>query len=640
MCDPSTTSLSRSSSSSSSSSSTSLEATTTLASACHAAATTTMRVGGGSWKRNLLWGTAGFLLFVTITFGILYCTSMPFRRTVTFWKGMAPIYLEYKYLKVFRKPRLDAAQYETELDAYYHRAANQLVTLILKLGGIATKIGQVLATVGQGILPDPVVTALRVLQDGVPAKSYPEIARIVEQSHGNRPMDDMFTWFSPEPLGAASIAQAHLARLAPNNETVVVKVQYPEIRRQLHADLRNLRWAVLLLSPENTDLAATVQQRHERELDFRLEAQHLRECRSNLQAHGVEPNLVRIPRVYNQTGLCSENILVMEYLEGTSLARVVQDEQARLARAMGFQSSNELQSHLTKQLKTIGGAQQQQEQQEPESGALQEGNDGSSNNQQTANRPKRRRDWWTNPTVQTALQKTAPVWTRLFRAYAGIRDRLESGLSRNNHNNNEETSSRAPRVNLARALKTLVHVHGLQMLLDGTYNADPHGGNVLVMPDGRLGLLDYGMIGRFSERDRYYAVETILALADGKVEETAQIYTEGGYKANVLNDRIHDPNILHRFATFHFDRIDLTPVRWASTGESQDVLELLASGVVEPSVPKWVEDGRRLGALMMGPHIQSGRVAFSLARSWKGIARRAQAEFRKNPDWNQTGVLN
>ena len=39
-------------------------------------------------------------------------------------------------------------------------------------------------------------------------------------------------------------------------------------------------------------------------------------------------------------------------------------------------------------------------------------------------------------------------------------------------------------------------VHGTQMLLDGVYNADPHPGNIIVLADGRLGLIDYGMVGR------------------------------------------------------------------------------------------------------------------------------------------------
>lgn len=104
-----------------------------------------------------------------------------------------------------------------------------------------------LATIGQGILPNEIVVALRVLQNGVPAKSYDEVAAIVTQAaaqssqrqHGMassaaRPkMDDLFEWFDPKPIGAASIAQAHLARLKTTNETVVVKVQYPEIAKQV-----------------------------------------------------------------------------------------------------------------------------------------------------------------------------------------------------------------------------------------------------------------------------------------------------------------------------------------------------------------------------------------------------------------------
>eukprot|EP00977_Amphora_coffeiformis_P017989 scaffold6066_cov161-Amphora_coffeaeformis.AAC.6 len=146
------------------------------------------------------------------------------------------------------------------------------------------------------------------------------------------------------------------------------------------------------------------------------------------------------------------------------------------------------------------------------------------------------------------------------------------------------------------------------------------------MPDGRLGLLDYGMIGRFDEVERRNAVDTILALAEGKVEETASIYTNSGYKAKLraFSEVLEDPAILHRFATFHWDRIDLSPVTWSTTGETQDIFQIL-NGAVEPSVPKWIEDGRRLGALMMGPHIQSGRT-FSLAQSWKEIARKAKAD--------------
>merc|ERR1711862_693202 len=84
--------------------------------------------------------------------------------------------------------------------------------------------------------------------------------------------------------------------------------------------------------------------------------------------------------------------------------------------------------------------------------------------------------------------------------------------------------------NLKPILKTLVHVHGLQLLKDGVYNADPHPGNVLVLPDGRLGLLDYGMVGRLKNVERKNIAETIVALSRRDKKEVTRLYIEKGYK--------------------------------------------------------------------------------------------------------------
>ena len=552
---------------------------------------------------------------IALFFGC-YFFSLSFRRTVIFWRSMLPIYAEYKWITKIQKSRLEPHVYEQVLDDYYHRTATHLVTLMTRLGGMAIKIGQVLATIGQGLLPDPVVVALRVLHDGVPAKSHDEIVRIFEASHGKDSLQQAFSWFDPVPLGAASIAQVHLARLRHSNETVVVKIQYPEVQKQLSADLWNMEMAVTLISPENKPLAQTLRERHARELDFRNEAAHLRECTANMQAHGLEPRIVRIPRVYNQTGLCNKNILVMEYLEGVSLQRILSEEQERLASAMGQASAADFQRHLSEQLK----------------GAVANTAGGAQHSGQNPSLPA----WMTNPTIQT--------WgARLFRTYANFATNMQRASATVAHalnpvtwapsasrtrNNLAKSNSSTTKINLARVLKTLVHVHGLQMLMDGVFNADPHPGNVLVMPDGRLGLLDYGMVSRFSDDERSKAVETVLALANKDVERTARIYTTSGYKAQLRTGGrgiLTDPAILHRFATFHWDRIDLSPVTWASTGQTQDIFQVL-QGVIEPSVPKYIEEGRRLGALLMGPHIQTGRLGFSLASSWKSIAEQAQVQ--------------
>ena len=84
--------------------------------------------------------------------------------------------------------------------------------VILSLGGIYVKLGQLVSTIGAGVFEDAYISALRPLQDGVPPRPYDDIARIIERSVG-APMSDLFESFEPRPLGSASIAQAHRATL-------------------------------------------------------------------------------------------------------------------------------------------------------------------------------------------------------------------------------------------------------------------------------------------------------------------------------------------------------------------------------------------------------------------------------------------
>jgi predicted unusual protein kinase regulating ubiquinone biosynthesis (AarF/ABC1/UbiB family) len=49
------------------------------------------------------------------------------------------------------------------------------------------------------------------------------------------------------------------------------------------------------------------------------------------------------------------------------------------------------------------------------------------------------------------------------------------------------------------------------MLVDGFFHADPHPGNLLVAPDGRVVLLDFGMVVRVPREMRWHLVSTIFA---------------------------------------------------------------------------------------------------------------------------------
>ena len=278
----------------------------------------------------------------TAFFASLYKFHGGFRRTVQFWKGMGPLVMKYKLLK-FKATKWDQLgedddEYKRRITAYRQKSAPQLVDLILSLGGIYTKIAQVMSTIGQGLLPDEYIEALRPLQDGVPARNFDEISTIIERSTKQK-MDELFVEFDEKPIGAASIGQAHKARLRSNGETVVVKVQYPEVAELFEADLSNLEMATRLFAPENMEVAKALRKRHENELDFEIEAENLRQCTEDMQEYGLEPTLVRIPRVYNVYG---RKVLIMEYLKGVSLGDAIEEEQNRVAKALGKKDAREL----------------------------------------------------------------------------------------------------------------------------------------------------------------------------------------------------------------------------------------------------------------------------------------------------------
>ncbi len=191
------------------------------------------------------------------------------------------------------------------------------------LGPTYIKLGQIISS-GEGLFPAELVEEFKACRDQVPAESFDDVRRVVEEDLG-RPIDDVFEHFEHVPIAAASIAQVHSARLHPvagatEGAEVVVKVQRPTIRQQVQSDLKVMAWlapflvgripiAALANPPALVELfAETISE----ELDFRLEAQNMLDVARSTAELGQRGVIIARPH----PELVTRRVLVMERLSG------------------------------------------------------------------------------------------------------------------------------------------------------------------------------------------------------------------------------------------------------------------------------------------------------------------------------------
>jgi ubiquinone biosynthesis protein len=221
----------------------------------------------------------------------------------------------------------------------------------LEEGGVTfTKLGQLLST-RSDLLPEEFTTELAKLQDRAEPAPWEQVTEVIAQSLGSPP-EEVFAELQTEPAAAASIAQVHKARLrcgtGPDAE-VAVKVQRPGIRASVEQDLDILirladrledraRWARAVgTAGVARGFAAAMRE----ELDFRVEARNMAAVAATWpdqqRAVGRGASVV-MPAMHEQ--LCTEHVLVIEWLDGVNLRAAGQQiddrglDRAQMARAV------------------------------------------------------------------------------------------------------------------------------------------------------------------------------------------------------------------------------------------------------------------------------------------------------------------
>ena len=221
----------------------------------------------------------------------------------------------------------------------------------LEEGGVTfVKFGQLLST-RRDLLPEEFTDELSHLQDQAEPAPWEQVEELISRSLG-APAREVFTELQPEPAAAASIAQVHKARLRREDgpdATVAVKVQRPGIRATVEQDLdilerlavrleEHARWARAVGA---VGVARGFGAAIREELDFRVEARNMAAVAATWKGQqrvvGRRVPVV-IPAVHEE--LCTEHVLVIEWLDGVNLRAagpLIEDkglDRAALARAL------------------------------------------------------------------------------------------------------------------------------------------------------------------------------------------------------------------------------------------------------------------------------------------------------------------
>lgn len=184
-----------------------------------------------------------------------------------------------------------------------------------QLGATFIKVGQFLSGRAD-LLPPAYIEEFSKLLDAAPPVPAEEIREVIEHELG-APVEELFAAFTDLPIASASIGQVHRATLS-NGQSVVVKVQRPEIEEAVEADLSLfLRQARFLERRSETmrdyNLVAITEELarslHE-ELDYQIEGRNAQRLRTNLSSDGR----FLVPQVY--WDLTTRRVITLEFLDG------------------------------------------------------------------------------------------------------------------------------------------------------------------------------------------------------------------------------------------------------------------------------------------------------------------------------------
>ena len=308
-------------------------------------------------------------------------------------------------LRNILKPGKKAKGRKGDEDHQFVQTRWERIRLIMEeLGPTYIKLGQMLSN-RPDLIPEPLIKEFEKLLDKVPPFGT-ELAREIIEKELGKPIKDIFLYFDEKPIGSASIGQVHRARLI-SGEDVVVKVQRPNAKRQVMADLsligefmkltENYFIKAGILNP--LEIVDTFAKSLQNELDYSAEARNLDQFKKLYHDYKE----LYIPKPYRD--LTTKKVLTSEFISGCKVNDIP------MLKAWGI-------------------------------------------------RPQ---------------------------------DIAKKGLN----------------------------IYLKQIFEVGIFHADPHPGNILVKPNGKIALIDFGMVGKLMQSQKYAFAGVFISLANNDAKSMA-----------------------------------------------------------------------------------------------------------------------
>mmetsp|Transcript_15702 Transcript_15702/g.29617 ORF Transcript_15702/g.29617 Transcript_15702/m.29617 type:complete len:635 (+) Transcript_15702:82-1986(+) len=587
-----------------------------------------------------------------------------FRREVQFWSKVFPIVADYYFKTAQSSPwvkfqkwsrngiyNFDKSQDDQQdevlkqrqrklLNSLHDEHAPEILQVMLDLKGLYIKLGQVLSVTVLPV-PEQYRKLFRTLQSDVPGhEEFESVVKPTIERELGKPLEDIFEFVDPVPCGAASIGQAHRAKLKvvsdggdsttkmlqdDKDRMVIIKVQYPDAVWKIPADIQCVGdflkicvWAGVV-DEESSQLSFDEFSRQFlSELDYNRERQNCQtiyESSLDPKAPYAKNNIV-VPKIHED--LCTQKIITMSYIPGVSM----EAEAKRQLEMLGIDTSGGI-SQIIKD----AAQEATRHPDDVDAGSLVRRMTKSSEQKQK----KRLFSFKVNVSklVGSFIGLDSALWAvriakRILLSYQAL---LVSSIQKlpfflvnpswkvwaEKHSMAAEQGKRLGEIDAW--CIALFDVHGHQIFNLGLFNADCHPGNILLSEDDtgrtKIGLIDYGQCKKLTPEEQYKVARLVWSIAN---DENDEVIAQAFRDMNIITQN-DSTEFLAKFGKLMFGTLEPEHLQhsWHMNLHKQDKVLYF---------PKELSMVYRTSLLLRGLAI-SLQMNYSVGEQWKHHAKEA-----------------